>query len=376
MATATEPNPSSRTSPARQPWQIEWRLVAWVLGLKALVLGFAAISILTLTDDAVQWDAMWNRWDATHYRTLALNGYQAAGEERFSLVFFPLYPWLVRGAHFALRDYTTAAFFVSGLASVAAGLLLHRLATIDATSHTGRAAVWFLFIFPTSYFLHIGYTESLFLALVLGSLLAARRSRWALAGLLGACAALTRINGLLLMPVLAAEALLQLRGTRRIDWRWLWIGAVSLGFVGYLGLNAAVTGDPFAFSSLMSERWYKQLAPPWVGISDLWARRTFAHFTEWFLELAFVALAFICTVWCWFRLRVSYAVWMTLNWLLITSTSFIVSVPRYSLTLFPLFILVAGLAVKRPLVGSLISGASLLMLALLVSRFVRGLWAY
>ena len=41
----------------------------------------------------------------------------------------------------------------------------------------------FLLIFPTAYFLHIGYTESLFLALVLGSFLAARTDRWWLAGL-------------------------------------------------------------------------------------------------------------------------------------------------------------------------------------------------
>ena len=38
-------------------------------------------------------------------------------------------------------------------------------------------AAWFLLIFPTAYFLHIGYTESLFLALVLGSFLAARTDR-------------------------------------------------------------------------------------------------------------------------------------------------------------------------------------------------------
>ena len=39
---------------------------------------------------------------------------------------------------------------------------------------------------------------------------------------------------------------------------------------------------------------------------------------------------------------------MTLNWLLINSTAFVVSVPRYCLTLFPIFILFARLAEKAP----------------------------
>lgn len=37
--------------------------------------------------------------------------------------------------------------------------------------------VWFFLIFPNAYFLHIGYTESLTLALLLASLLSARSER-------------------------------------------------------------------------------------------------------------------------------------------------------------------------------------------------------
>ncbi len=116
-------------------------------------------------------------------------------------------------------------------------------------------------------------------------------------------------------------------------------------------MNYYVTGDAFAFSKIMEAHWYKKLTPPWVGIHDLWQRSSFANFTEGFHELVFVALGFVATVWCWVRLRPSYAVWMTFNWLLITSTAFVVSVPRYTLTFFPIFILFAQLAVKRPLVG-------------------------
>src|SRR5207237_1033638 len=86
-----------------------------------------------------------------------------------------------------------ASPFVSTVASRAAGLLLYRLAEIDEQETVARASVFFMFVFPTSYFLHIGYTESLFLALSVGAFLAARVRRWWLAGTLGALAAAARV---------------------------------------------------------------------------------------------------------------------------------------------------------------------------------------
>jgi len=67
---------------------------------------------------------------------------------------------------------------------------------------------------------------------------------------------------------------------------------------------------------------------------------------------------------------------MTLNWLLITSTSFVLSVPRYTLVLFPMFFLFARAGASRHLWFALISAWSLLFLALFVSRYVQGPWAF
>jgi hypothetical protein len=363
--------------PPRLRWSADDSKTAFlVLALKGLVLFLAVLGIQTLFDQSETWHTLWNRWDANHYLTLAEKGYTATGEDRFSIVFYPLYPWLVRAVAFVFQSYFGAALFVSGVASVCVGLLFRRLVELDQSVNVARWSVWFLFIFPTAYFLHIGYTESLFLALVLGCLLAARKQFWALAGILGALACLTRVNGLLLVPTLLVEAWLQYRVTRRINWRWLWIAAVGLGFAGYLFLNYRVTGDPFAFSKIMEEHWYKKLTPPWVGINDLWHKIPRFNLTEGFHEFTFVVISFVCTVWCWIKLRPSYAVWMTLNCLLITSTTFVVSVPRYCLTLFPIFILLARLAAARPLAGRIVTAASLLLLALFAMKFAHGTWAF
>ena len=68
----------------------------------------------------------------------------------------------------------------------------------------GRA-VWLLAIFPTSVFFTTLYTESLFLMTSVAAFYYARRSRWALAGIWGLLASLTRVTGLLLLLPLAWE---------------------------------------------------------------------------------------------------------------------------------------------------------------------------
>ncbi len=350
--------------------------IALILGIKALLLTFAVQAVASLSMEHGGWLEIWNRWDAMHYLNLAEHGYVAAGDSRVSLVFFPLYPWVVRAAAFLIRDYMVAAFVVSGIASLAVGLLLLRLARYDESEEVSRNAVWFLFIFPTSFFLHCGYTESLFLALTLGCFLAARKGSWELAGLLGAAACLTRVNGLVLGPALAAEVILEYWRTRRINLRWLWLGIVPLGFLGYLWLNHEVTGDFFAFTKIMHEHWYKKFATPWFGIYDVWLRARGMNVNEGLNEFVAIVLLTVCMVWSWFRLRLSYSVWITLNWLLMTSTAYVLSVPRYMLTLFPVFLLLSRACTGRRFWFLIVSAWSLLYLALYCSRFVQGLWAF
>jgi hypothetical protein len=269
-----------------------------------------------------------------------------------------------------------AAFIVSGIASIVAALSLRELAELDETRERARCAVWCFAFFPTAYFLHIPYTESVFLAFAIACLVAARRENWALAGLLAAGASLTRINGCLLLPVLALEVLQVWRVRRRFDPRWLWCLTTLAGFAIYLLLNQHVAHDPFAFTHIQQEHWYKHLAWPWLGIRDLWWRVPGVNPMEGLHEFIYTLFTFAGTVWAWFKLRPSYALWMTLNWLLITSTMFILGVPRYALTFFPIFILLGQAFAGRRLLAGLATAFALFMMALYAGRFVHGLWAF
>lgn len=371
---------------ARRPTWFDARVLGQVLAVKALVLLYGVQAFVVWKNEWVgsfyNWLAIWNRWDAPHYLDIARAGYVSQGVESRWIVFFPLYPWLVRVSAFVLRDELPAAFFVSGVASIAAGLLLYRLARADGeTEEAARASVFYLLVFPTAYFLHIGYNESLFLALALGAFLAARGRRWWVAGLLGFLAALTRINGLVLLPALAFEAWDEYRSEgRRVRVEWLWLLLAGAGFGVYLFINWWVLGDPRAFLTMQGEHWFKSPTWPWVGIKGAWNSTwglapSEALMVGW-QEFFFILLGLGLTVWAWLRLRATYAVWMTCNWLLWTSTKFALSVPRYTLVLFPAFILLGRLRVSRPAWGAAVAVWSLLMLALFSARFAQGYWAF
>ena len=205
------------------------RLIWLSLLVKVAVLVVGAIAYVVYRsqaiDDPGELLRIWNRWDAPHYLDLVVFGYRAGDSSdlvgpngyrsiypddlALFIVFYPLFPWLGALVNALVKDPLVSAFVVTTVASLFIAPLLYRLVRHDEEPAVAMRATWFLLIFPTAYFLHIGYTEALFMALVLGSFLAARTERWWLAGILGGLASLTRVNGLILIPALGAEALTQ-----------------------------------------------------------------------------------------------------------------------------------------------------------------------
>ena len=346
----------------------DWLVVGWALAIKCLVFLFGAESYRILENKQLPgphgWLEIWNRWDSLHYLRIAQSGYSA--KDTLKAWFYPLFPWCVRLVAQATGDYLVGAFIVAGVASVVATVLLRRLVQLDFSPLVAQRSTWFFLIFPTAYFLHIGYTEGLFLALALACLLAARTNRWWLAGLLGAICWMTRAPGIVLLPTLAVEAVHQYVVTRRWQWRWLWIAIVPAGFGVYLLVNLHVTGDAFTFLRMRKTLFVMSTSWPWVGIREAIGNlRRPPNQAEMVgvQELYFTALGFICAIASWIKLRPLYAMWMTASWLLFASVTFIESAPRYTLTLFPIFILFALWGANR-FWNAVITVWSLLFLAL------------
>jgi hypothetical protein len=379
------------------------RLIGLTLLVKLGVLLVGAIAYVTFRDGSIDQPRvllqMWSHWDAPHYLDLVVFGFRAGDSSgligphgyrsiypedlHLYIVFYPLFPWLATIVNVVVDDPLVSAFVVTTTASIFVAPLLYRLVRHDEEPAVALRAAWFLLIFPTAYFLHIGYTEAVFMALVLGSFLAARTDRWWLAGALGGLAALARINGLVLIPALVAEAYTQWLqrppAERRLRVEWLAIGLVGVGFAVYLGLNQAIYGSPFEFLRIQHEHWYKSLAAPWESISAAlgWFRSTKPDYVLMYgvMELLFVAIGLAGTIFAALRFRPSWFVWMAGNMLLFVSTSFLLSTPRYALTLFPLFVTLA-LASARTWMLVALSAISLAGLVYFAGRFATGVWAF
>src|SRR5882672_7323340 len=153
----TPPDEDLREPTRRGLRRREWRMLAIIVSIKAVLFLFAVQSYQALQNERVAglrgWLGIWNRWDSLNYQKLAQFGYSATGELKPLLVFYPLYPWTVRLFAFITRDYLVSAFLDSTLASLVTAIVLQRLVEMDYSKELAQRAVWFLFIFPTSYFL-------------------------------------------------------------------------------------------------------------------------------------------------------------------------------------------------------------------------------
>lgn len=331
---------------------------------------------------------LWNTWDVQHYIKIAKFGYPALFEDgrNLQIVFFPLYPLLIKLFSFVFQNYIVSALIVSNLSYAAAAYYLYKLVKIDFKKDDAYRAVIYFSVFPTAYFLHAAYTESLFLALTISSFYYARNGRWAISGTLGMLAAATRITGILLIPVLVVEYLSQ-KGykIRNIRPDIVWIGIIGFGLLAYLILNYVVAGDPFYFLEIQREHWAKKLDFPFKGFISAWNIMTgdFAlnvdspstRLLGGPVEIIFSLLGLSLTIYSFFRIRLSYSLYALATWIIITSTGFWLSIPRYTLAMFPIFIAMALLGRKK-YVNYLIIFISILFYALFLMNFVRFRWAF
>jgi hypothetical protein len=371
------PTPSIAGIPADRlrPW-----LGLLLLGLlvKVVLVTLTLITFGAGPDPLTALGRTWDQWDARHYLYLATHGYAAAGDARNLIAFFPLYPALISAVASVGLPARTAALLISNVAGVVAAILLYEVALVDGDRKAAWRAAAFFTVFPTAYFLLVGYTEALFCALAFGSVLAARRQRWLWAGLLGGLASASRLTGLALLPFLVIE-LLGVRRALRSVWQIIIPPLlIVLGFATYLVTNLLVLGDPLAFVTVQREHWSHSLAAPWLGFAD--AVRGISWRVPWEKltvgggEIAGGFAAYATTTLSWLRLRPADAAYATVVTAMVTFLPFWLSIPRYLLGMYPLFLL-AGRVSSRWLSLPIVA-LSFVALVVFGLAFGRGYWAF
>lgn len=308
----------------------------------------------------------WIRWDSPHYIDIAKNGYQSAGEMGLWIVFYPLYPFLIKLSNLIFNNFNFSAIFVSVFFSFIASLTLYELVLLDFQKRVALLAVWFMNIFPTAYFLQSGYTESLFLTTSICSIYFYRKGSYLLSGIFGLLSTATRINGLLLLPLMFLE--------KKINKKSFPAFLITpIGFFIYLSINYINFGNFFYFIKPLYSNWFKKLDWPWVGLNNLLNITSLIDYV-YFSELLAVLFIFLAGLLVLLKIRKSYGIYILLNLILILSTSFILSTPRYALSLFPVYILFGQ--IKNRAIIILLSCFCFILLILFSLLFTKGKWAF
>ena len=373
--------------------------------------------ILEPLDGIAGWVAEpFRHWDGTWYRLVAVEGYAEGGAAKAA--FWPLYPWLMElGASFTGLAPETIGYLISNAAFLGALIVLYRLIRIDFDKEIARRALWVLALFPTAFFFSAVYTESLFLLLAAAALLGARRSDWFLAGILGFFAALTRSSGFMLLAPFAVLFIQQYGMSPR---RWFPQALpAALPVLGPIAFGVFLQANGRAFFSFAEEQWQwnRFSATPWRTFDC-----TIRGCTEDVRQFGGVRESYIRPIdWGWPRELLE-----NLNWSFITSSDFryrvgeshvleflvtvfafalvliglkklplyytafivpplivplltpssvnpLMSMPRFVLPLFPLFVMIAILVRGKKLAVPL-AVASSFLLVLLTMQFAQWYW--
>ncbi len=310
------------------------------------------------------------RWDSFFYTDIAQNGYHLApGNTLSNIVFFPLYPFLIYiFAPLVESNFILAGWLVSILSLIGSVVIFYKLLREFHPTLDPETPIFYLLIFPTAFFLNAVYTESLFLFLSLLTFYYALKGRFGVVGIFGFLAALTRATGILLfIPVL--WEFFKKHGIRKIfSLSFLPLLLIPLGTFLFFIYHYFSFGDFLLF----------------LKVESAWGRvfqfnkdhfLLFSHpsVVNLFLDIAFSAFALFSAYHVFRRGWTSYGLYMLATLAVALSTGTFMSIGRYILVLFPMYIALA--TIRSHHFEKIYTLGSLLLFALNITLFVNWYWA-
>ena len=307
-----------------------------------------------------------DRWDSRWFTRIAEHGYST----RQSAAFLPVYPLLVRGLAWIVRSHLVAGILISLAAAAASAVLLERIARRHLGTDGSRVVLWLFVLYPLAYVFTSAYSDSLFLLFVLVSVDAAERGRPLRAGVAGGLAVGTRLLGFALVPTL----LLLLWPTTRRPAALARLGPILL-LPAALGLWMLYThvhyGDWFATFASEHRYWQRETLSPhelWHALRNVEASAAnvtvhlpggTSGYPDWVAQsvrdlwdFAFLVGGIALTVVAWRRFGIPFGLFSatTLAIVVASPTTWepFVSIDRFLLADFPIFLALASLLERRP----------------------------
>ena len=318
-------------------------------------IGIRLGSFLAPNPGSGHWDAgpFWYdkllRWDSGLFAGIIRDGYANSVDVGGSATTgsFPLYPLLSYGVQSLLGvDEYVALLLVSNVAALTTALLIAKFFKDELGKETALLSVAFFWFFPSSIFLSAGYSESLFLALVLLSFVLLRAKRFVFAAVAAGLSLGTRPVGLAMLPAVLWDMWREDRApTQILIPKMIVCGLLALsGLLGFIAFLAFRFGDPFAFLSAQS-LWHEPLLDRLLSWSLF---NPFRHVNirigGWFF--CFAAL----TIWSFWKLRTSVSLYglgvLMVPYVTVGITD---SADRFVMPCFPAFMCLGILCRKHPI---------------------------
>lgn len=362
-----------------------WRLTLFIpLIIGAYIIPYSLLSPVSYIFNYVNSDLHfnsvflfpWANFDGIHYLNIALNGY--TNQARF----FPLFPLILKATYASPGVsivLVTVIFFL-------ALYFFKKLIALDFSNQIAMKSLVYLLLFPTSFFFVSIYSEGLFLLLAVLSFYFARKKMWILAIFFGMLLMATRFVGIAILPALLYEFFTpeeSLRATIRGGFNQykklvLFLFA-PLGLIAYALFNYYKWHNFFYFIQAQGElgnnrtvtqiilfpqtifRYIKILST--VPVNYGWGIAL--------LELTSFLFAILLLYFAWKkRIRTSYLIFALINFAITISTGTFSGLPRYIVTIFPIFIALA--LIKNRLFKLSYAMVAPLLLFILLMLFSRG----
>lgn len=198
--------------------------------------------------------------DVPHYIEIAKNGYAASGDKANLIVFYPLYPALIKIFALVFRDYFVSGVIISNICLGVSGYYLYKLADRELGSDKAKDSFALYLLYPMGAFMVQAFTESLFMMLVLMCLYYIRENKWLACGIVGLLASISRSQGIALLVPAVYEAIQYMVRNRKVVIKTALVFLIPVGTFIYLFINKIVQGDFLAFVE-------HEAAPPWYNVS-------------------------------------------------------------------------------------------------------------
>lgn len=276
--------------------------------------------------------------------------------------FFPMYPYIVRYLKYIFFDVFLAGVILSNISLILASIVFYKLLKLDYSEKIAFYSVVFYIVFPFTFFLSGFFTESLFNLILFFSIYLARKKKYMYSTLMSMFLPVTRIFGVFLLPLLLIIFSKQIKRQEVfVKYLLLTCTLFPLIFLAHLNSLYRKTGDYFVFYNAQSA-WSRSLGGTFL--SNIAYNIKISPYISTF-EISIFVLSIILFVVALIKLKTYSNKRMPLEYIFYSAFSFILpiltgvlqSMPRYSVTIFPIYLGLAYLSVasKKFILFALIS---------------------